>query len=109
MSEKCCIFVIGKDITNKMNKIEEICNLMNEAGLDFIDFLIYRNRPTIQKEGIKYEILLIEPIDESSIHLTGIPSYAWCTKELYMDKSWSKNTINKINRIVKEKIAQYYE
>ena len=92
-----------------MNKIEEICNLMNEAGLDFIDFLIYRNKPTIQKEGIKYEILLIEPIDESNIHLSAIPICSWGLAELYMDKSWSKNTINKINRIVKEKIAQYYE
>lgn len=92
-----------------MNKIEEICNLMNEAGLDSIDFLLYRNKPTIQKEGIKYEILFIEPTDESSIRLTGIPSYSWCIKDLYMNESWSKNTINKISRIVKEKIAQYYE
>ena len=40
-----------------MNKIQNICKMMEDAGIPFVDFFYHKTKPTIQKEGIKYKIL----------------------------------------------------
>lgn len=84
------------------NKIQDICKMMEDAGLPFVDFFYHKIKPTIQKEGIKYEILSIDDNEDGRIRISGIPNYSWCTQTLYMDETWNKKTIDKITRLVRE-------
>jgi len=85
-----------------MNKIQNICKMMEDAGLPFVDFFYHKTKPTIQKEGIKYKILSIDDNEDGRIRITGTPNYGWCTQTLYMDETWNKKTIDKITRLVRE-------
>lgn len=91
-----------------MSKINNICKMMAEVGLESVDFFYDKDKPTIQRKGIKYEILSIYPDeDENHIRLSVIPCYSWTLAELYMDESWNKKTIDKITQIVRKKIYKF--
>jgi len=86
-----------------MNKINKIYKMMAEAGLESVDFFFHKNKPTVQRKGIKYEILSIyTDEDENRIRLSAIPCYSWGLAELYMDESWNKKTIDKVTQLVRE-------
>lgn len=89
------------------NKIQNICKMIEDAGLTSVDFFYHRIKPTIQKEGIKYEILSIDDNEDGRIRITGIPNYGWCTKTLYMDETWNKKTIDKITKLVREQTYKF--
>jgi len=94
-----------------MKHIDDIAQIMSEAGVECIDFLYHKVRPVIQKDGIKYEVLIITAPDkgDTSIHICAKPSYAWATNDLQVDESWRKTSFNHIKNIVKSEIKRIYE
>ena len=87
--------------------MKSIINLMKEAGVESLDFFYHKSRPTVQKDGCKYEILTIEPIDENSIEMTSImvaPCYEHKLTYLTMDNTWRKTSVDHIKNIVQQEI-----
>lgn len=92
--------------------MKSIINLMKEEGIESLDFFYHKSRPTVQKDGFKYEILTIEPIDENSIEMTGImvaPCYEHKLTYLTVDSTWRRTSVNHIKDIVKQEISKLYE
>ena len=92
--------------------MKTIINLMKEEGIESLDFFYHKNRPTVQKDGFKYEILTIEPIDENSIEMTGImvaPCYEHKLTYLTMDSTWRRTSVNHIKNIVQQELNKLYE
>lgn len=89
-----------------MKYIDHIAKVMGEAGVESIDFLYNKVRPVIQKDGIKYEVLIITAPDkgDTSLHICVKPSYQWTTKDFQMDESWKKTTWVKMTRVIKSEI-----
>jgi hypothetical protein len=92
-----------------MKYIDNIAWIMSEAGVESIDFLYNKVRPVIQKDGIKYEVLIITAPDkgDTSLHICVKPSYAWATKDLQMDESWRKTTWVKMTRVIESEINRF--
>lgn len=90
--------------------IQKIKNLMEEAGLTDIDFLLHRTKPVIQKDGIRYEILTIYAPEEGEeeLSLTTIPSYGFCLKHIQVTGDWRKTSWEKLTRIVESEIHRLY-
>ena len=92
--------------------MKTIINLMKEEGIESLDFFYRNNKPTVQKDGCKYEILSIEPIDENSIEMTGImvaPCYQHSLTYLTVDSTWRRTSVNHIKDIVQQEISKLYE
>lgn len=89
--------------------IDNIAQIMSEAGVESIDFLYHKVRPVIQKDGIKYEVLIITAPDkgDTSLHICVKPSYQWATKDFQMDESWKKTTWVKMTRVIKSEINRF--
>ena len=90
--------------------IDNIRTNMESADITSIDFLTRNTHPSIQKDGIKYEILTIFAPEEGddSIELTVIPSYGFCVKQISVTKDWRSTTWNKLDRIVESEINRRY-
>lgn len=86
--------------------IDNIAQIMSEAGVESIDFLYNKVRPVIHKDGIKYEVLIITAPDkgDTSLHICVKPSYMWTTKDFQMDESWKKTTWVKMTRVIESEI-----
>ena len=96
-----------------MNKIEEILNILKEEGVDSLDFLYNKNRPTVQKDGDRYEIMSISSGEgEGTLEITGIkvyPSYEFKLSYLTVDSRWRSTSVNHIQEIVQNEINKLYE
>lgn len=92
-----------------MKYIDHIAKVMGEAGVEAIDFLYHKVKPIIQKDGIKYEVLMITAPDEgdTSLHICVKPSYEWTTKDLQMDESWKMTTWVKMMRVIESEINRF--
>ena len=88
--------------------INEISKMMKEAELDSIDLIWERKTKTIQKKGIRFEILTIYAPEEgdSELTLTTIPSYDFKLVHLCVDDTWRESTWNKLMGIVRDYIQR---
>ena len=94
-----------------MNKIEEIINLLKSADLDGVDFLGHKDKPTVQKNGDRYEIMSIDSGD-GTLEITGIkvyPSYEFKLTYLTVDSRWRSSSLNHIWEIIQNEINKLYE
>lgn len=92
-----------------MTYINEIREAMRENGVLEINFLYHYTKPTIQKDGIKYEILsIVIPDDgETTLELTTIPRYDFCLHYLTMDESWRTSSWKHVLDIVETEIKRW--
>ena len=91
--------------------MESIIRLMKNEGIESLDFFYLKSRPTIQKDGNKYEILSIDLIEDDAIELTVIkvyPSYKYALQYLTVDSTWKKISVNRIANIIKKEIYKLY-
>jgi hypothetical protein len=97
--------------------MKTIVNLMKEAGVESLDFIYHKNKPTVQKDGDKYEILSIylEDVenaeDEQLLWIDGVkvyPSYEHKLHPLLVDSSWRRTSVNHIKNIVQQEINKLY-
>ena len=97
-----------KKVTNDINDIR---TLMYANDLESVDFLNRKDKPVIQKDGIKYEILTIfcPDEDDESVTVTAIPNYSFCLKHLDVDSTWRRTTWDKLVRIVESEITRMQE
>lgn len=89
--------------------INEISMMMEDAELDSIDLIWERKHQSIQKCGIRYEILAIYKPDDgdTELMLATIPSYEFKLVHLYVGNSWPEQTWKKLTRIVREYIERH--
>ena len=86
-----------------MKHIDKIRERMNRAGMDSLDYFFTRKaRATIQKDGIKYEILSIFAPEEgdTSLVIDAIPSYGFQVVSISVDDTWRERTWEKLVRLV---------
>lgn len=88
-----------------MNYIEQIRKRMEEAGTDCVTLLYDRRKTTIQKDGIRYEILDIYKPDEgdTELSLATVPSYGFRLVHLCVDATWRESTWDKLLRIAEKR------
>ena len=79
---------------------------MKKADMEDISFVLHQNKPTIQKDGVVYEILLIHEPEGGTITLDTIPRYNWKLVHLTVDKSFRKTSLNHLKDIVKREIVR---
>lgn len=91
--------------------IQQIREKMGELGTDCVEFIYHRNKPVIQKDGIRYEIMMIDcPEDgDSTLSLSGIPNYSFRLAHLEMDESWRITSWKKILKVVESEIDRICE
>lgn len=90
-----------------MNTISEIHELIERAGVSSVDFIGHRDRPTIQKDGIIYEIFSIVAEEDGGVTLLTVAVNPWWgPKDLSLDLSWRSVTLSKIKRIAAAEIAR---
>ena len=92
--------------------MKDIVDILKEANLDGIDFLYYKNKPTVQKDGDRYEIQFISLQEDDTVEITGIkvyPSYEFKLTYLTVDNTWRRTSINHIQNIVQQEINKLYE
>lgn len=92
--------------------MESTINLMKSEGIESLDFFYHKHRPTVQKDGNKYEILSIDLTEDDNIELTAIkvyPSYEHMLHYLTVDSTWKKTSVNHISNIIKKEINRLYE
>lgn len=89
--------------------MKSIVKMMQKKEVESLDFFFRRNKPTVQKDGKKFEILTIEPIDENSIEMSVIQvdPYVHQLQYLTVDNTWRKTSINHIKNIVKQELKKY--
>jgi len=89
--------------------MKDIVDILKEANLDGIDFLYNKNKPTVQKDGDRYEIQCISLQENDTVEITGIkvyPSYEFKLTYLTVDNTWRMTSINHIKDIVKQEISK---
>ena len=88
-----------------MNYISEIRKMMDKAGAESICLVFDKRKTTIQKKGIRYEILEIHKPEEgdTELMLSTIPSYKWGLVYLCLDETWGTSTWDKLLHIVEKK------
>ena len=82
--------------------------MMNEAGAEYLSFLFHNTRPTIQKDGLKYEILDLfapEPGD-TCLSLSTIAPWGFSLHTLTIDGTARKSTWDALARLVRREIAK---
>lgn len=91
--------------------IDKIREKIGELNTDWIQFIYHRNKPFIQKDGIRYEIMTIDTPEEgdTTLRLTCIPSYSFKLVELVMDESWRITSWKKILKVVESEIDRICE
>ena len=83
--------------------METIIKLLENEGGGFLDFLFHKNKPTVQKNGYKYEIFSIELTEDRTVELTGLqiyPCYNHKLCHLTVDSTWRKTSIDHIQDII---------
>lgn len=90
--------------------MKSIIDIMKGEGIESLDFIYSRNKPTVQKDGDRYEIQSIT-LQDDTVEITGIkvyPSYEYKLTYLTMDNTWRKTSINHIKNIIQQQIAELY-
>lgn len=89
-----------------MSNISELHELITDAGVSSVDFIGYKNRPSIQKDGVVYEIFSIVAEDDGGVSLLTIAIDPWSgPKDLTLDASFRQTTIEKLKRIIKKETS----
>ena len=92
--------------------MESIIKLIENEGGGFLDFLFHKNKPTIQKDGYKYEIFSIELTEDRTVELKGLqvyPCYEHKLCHLTVDNTWRKTSVNHIQNIIQQEISKMYK
>ena len=91
-----------------MKHFADIQSLMDEVGLDSLNFIYHSRKPRIQKDGIRYEILTLyyPENEEEGVVLETIPSYGWSLVTLNVDKSWRECSWKHLRDIVEREIKR---
>ena len=87
--------------------METIIKLLENESGGFLDFLFHKNKPTVQKDGYKYEIFSIELTEDRTVELTGLqvyPCYNHKFCHLTVDSTWRKTSIDHIQDIIQHTI-----
>ena len=92
--------------------MKSVINLMKGEGIETLDFFYHKNRPTVQKDGDRYEIMSITLQENDTVEITGIkvyPSYEFKLSYLTVDSGWRSTSVNHIREIVQNEINKLYE
>ena len=91
-----------------MNYFSDIQRMMDEVGIDSVSFIYHRTKPTIQKDGLRYEILTIfyPENEEEGMVLETIPTYDWRLVTLNVDRSWRERSWEHLRDIVEKEIKR---
>ena len=92
--------------------MESIIKLIENEGGGFLDFLFHKNKPTVQKDGYKYEIFSIELTEDRTVELKGLqiyPCYEHKLCHLKVDNTWRKTSLNHIQNIIQKEIDKMYK
>lgn len=92
--------------------MESIIKLIENEGGGFLNFFFHKNKPTVQKDGYKYEIFSIELTEDRTVELTGLkvyPCYEHTFCHLKVDSSWRKTSLNYIQNIIQQEISKMYK
>jgi len=92
-----------------MKQAEDIRLMLDEAGMEEVSFMFRRTKPTIQKDGFRYEILAIYE-DEGFVYLDAIqvyPGFRFALDVLKMDETWREASWKKVHKIVERETAPY--
>ena len=87
--------------------METIIKLLENESGGFLDFLLHKNKPTVQKDGYKYEIFSIELTEDRTVELTGVQVYPYYEHKLChltVDSTWRKTSIDHIQDIIQHTI-----
>ena len=87
--------------------METIIKLIENEGGGFFDFFFHKNKPTVQKDGYKYEIFSIELTEDRTVEITGLqvyPCYNYKLCHLTVDSTWRKTSIDHIQDIIQHTI-----
>ncbi len=106
----CCLDYQAKVENKELGRlpidiIEDIKHLFRESDADDISFLHHPKKPTITKDGIKYDIVGIQPYvddDEPFIELECIPHGNWKLENITLDLTSRKATLERIHDIVSD-------
>lgn len=92
--------------------MESVINLMKGEGIETLDFFYHKNRPTVQKDGDRYEIMSITLQENDTVEITGIkvyPSYEFKLSYLTVNSRWRSTSVNHIREIIQNEINKLYE
>ena len=92
--------------------MESIIKLIENEGIESLDFFYHKHRPTVQKDGYKYEIFSIELTEDRTVELKGLqvyPCYEHKLCHLKVDSSWRKTSLNHIQNIIQQEISKIYK
>lgn len=90
-----------------MTKVEDIIQVMEDENLRILDFFWIKNKPTVQHNGYKYEIISITNEGGLSIDAVQVwPGYRHELITLDVDNSWRSSSRRHILDIVQEKIQR---
>lgn len=79
--------------------------MIEEAGVSSVDFIGHKDRPTIQKDGVVYDIFSIVAEDDGAVSLLTVAINPWSgPKDLSLDLTWRSVSLAKIKRIVEKEI-----
>ena len=84
--------------------MKSIAKMMKKREYESLNFLGVKNKPTIQKDGIKYEIISINLLDDDTLKLCVIPCHHFQLQYLTVDSTWRKTSINHLKDIVRQRI-----
>ena len=95
-----------------MNYLDEIREMTREHGVEEINFIYHKTRPTIQRKGDTYEIMGINILGrgKDTIEIEAIkirPSFVFKVQYLDMDETWRKTSWEKVKRIIKTEIDRW--
>ena len=92
--------------------MESIIKLIENEGIESLDFFYHKYRPTVQKDGYKYEIFNIGLTEDRTVELTGVqvyPCYVHKLCHLTVDNTWRKTSVNHIQDIIQQEIDKMYK
>lgn len=94
-----------------MNYNQEIREMLKEVGYgSTISFFYQPNKPTIQKDGIRYEILeIFVPDWDYELCIDAVPcpgNGGWKLHHLYVNESWRKSSWKHIRDIVENELKR---
>ena len=91
--------------------MESIIKLIENEGIESLDFFYHKHRPTVQKDGYKYEIFNIGLTEDRTVELTGVqvyPCYVHKLCHLTVDNTWRKTSVNHIQNIIQQEINKIH-
>lgn len=93
-----------------MSTISEIHKMIEEAGVSSIDIFGRRNGPTVQRDGVIYQIFSIVAEEDGGVSLLTVAVNPWSgPKDLYLDSTWRAVSLERIKRIVEGEIDRRWD